>query len=972
MIFRTLRMKGFRKFVDQTIHFGPALNLLIGPNESGKSTVHHGILAALYGLSPERSRVPETVSKSSAISWHTDRNCVLELEYECAGITYRLVRDLSAGVAELHRRANGNGDWTMLSDTPKGVARRISEQTRIHSVAVFNRTVSVRQSDMAEIRGLKEIGKTVEALLTGSLRTTPHEAKIYIEKNYLTALKKRDKRNKPGKIDELEDRLRNLEEESCRVEECSRRRDECRERLRDLETRLPESEKRHDHLTALLDKAKERQQLLDDSEKAREQLEVLQARLERGQLLTEKIAALRNSRLQIDPAGNLDSTQIGDDLRKIKERRVSLDKHKTANRTRTESLRQQVSKATALEMELEQKSEELKALGRVSEADIDALKAALEEALGKSREESRKIEDVNKRLDEMRAALATAQNQLDTQPDLADASSVEEGWHRKRVLVDEKEKSLAIISEELKTAKETQSGRGSYGNLLIILGVIVLVTGAVLGFTVSLWFFVVMGSGALILGADVFLAVLNSVAVKKNIVVEEKRQEEVKAELRSLKEELSTLLSDLGVSENELPDLIRHVRDIQTRRKTLNHDIEQLETRKGGLEEASSAASDALCALAAKWEYSSPESLAQKLEQAAVIHDQRGDIVTHMRGVVGVSRDDSPVAELQQLRGTLEELEREADALDTEEEQIVSEEGMLLEKLGVRSVDEASARLRELQALRNSIEKETRECEGVLMENSLDSLKGFVEELQLRTGRIEIVLRNDFADFAPDLDQTESWRLERERVSKRIQETKSEIDKVRGQLNQLTETNIPPLEVLLGEKDYTKSEIARHQCTLKAAERAIEVLDNIQQKPAHLPIVEKAASRHIEILTDGRYRHVIVSAAWDRIDIEDANGRRIEPGQLSAGTIDQLYFAFRLAAIESFGEGEHLPLLLDDPFVNCDAERFELAMQTVLALAHSGTQVIYFTLDEEIASCSTEWQQNGLDVTLTTLRRDPS
>jgi DNA repair exonuclease SbcCD ATPase subunit len=50
MKLRELRIAGFGRISDRAIAFGPRLNIVVGPNEAGKSTLAAAIVASLYGL----------------------------------------------------------------------------------------------------------------------------------------------------------------------------------------------------------------------------------------------------------------------------------------------------------------------------------------------------------------------------------------------------------------------------------------------------------------------------------------------------------------------------------------------------------------------------------------------------------------------------------------------------------------------------------------------------------------------------------------------------------------------------------------------------------------------------------------------------------------------------------------------------------------------------------------------------------
>jgi DNA repair exonuclease SbcCD ATPase subunit len=78
-------------------------------------------------------------------------------------------------------------------------------------------------------------------------------------------------------------------------------------------------------------------------------------------------------------------------------------------------------------------------------------------------------------------------------------------------------------------------------------------------------------------------------------------------------------------------------------------------------------------------------------------------------------------------------------------------------------------------------------------------------------------------------------------------------------------------------------------------------------------------------------------------------GALLGADSLSGGAADQLYFALRVTAGEQLSRGgERLPLLLDDPFVQYDAARLEAALALVVELAGEH-QVFLFTCEQHQA-----------------------
>jgi uncharacterized protein YhaN len=120
------------------------------------------------------------------------------------------------------------------------------------------------------------------------------------------------------------------------------------------------------------------------------------------------------------------------------------------------------------------------------------------------------------------------------------------------------------------------------------------------------------------------------------------------------------------------------------------------------------------------------------------------------------------------------------------------------------------------------------------------------------------------------------------------------------------------------------------------------------------PRVIQLASEHFATLTVGRYRRVFVPAGG-KGELRVSDGRRDwSAEQLSRGTREQLYLAFRLAVIEDFGETRGaLPLVVDDILVNFDLERTRGTLRLLSKLSKHH-QVIAFTCHPWLRECFEE------------------
>ena len=98
------------------------------------------------------------------------------------------------------------------------------------------------------------------------------------------------------------------------------------------------------------------------------------------------------------------------------------------------------------------------------------------------------------------------------------------------------------------------------------------------------------------------------------------------------------------------------------------------------------------------------------------------------------------------------------------------------------------------------------------------------------------------------------------------------------------------------------------------------------------------ASLVLEELTEGRYTHIALD---DKLQIKiNTPDRLLDVRQVSYGTMNQIYFALRMAAGDVLSGGRPLPIVLDEAFAMYDDERLAAALRW---LERSGRQVILFS-----------------------------
>lgn len=147
------------------------------------------------------------------------------------------------------------------------------------------------------------------------------------------------------------------------------------------------------------------------------------------------------------------------------------------------------------------------------------------------------------------------------------------------------------------------------------------------------------------------------------------------------------------------------------------------------------------------------------------------------------------------------------------------------------------------------------------------------------------------------------------------------------------------LQERLGELDETGEEHMelerRKKAAMQAAEKIRELSGSLQDKMKK--DLNFRASQIMGEITGGKYTRLIVGADLSLCLFSE--GRKIPVTQVSRGTVEQIYFALRMAAGELLHDEEY-PVILDDAFVYYDEKRLSQVLEW---LYQNKKQVIILT-----------------------------
>jgi len=286
-----LRLVEFRLFGDHEFLFSPGMNVIRGPNESGKSTVVRALVAALF----EKPHADNIFTRSD-LRWGAKEKPVLEMEFEHEGASYLVVKDFRLRTVLLEEL----GSSSRLT-TPKAVGARISELLGFRDPAQFERTACVTHDQMMNISSdrpgarklvdlLREVvvGERESAALRSAIGTLSGEIDElrrgleHPAKNPGTIVRlQREREAMISRQKELTGGMTELDSERSRLKEVDRLLGEKERRLENLRELLDKNLKGID-LEKRMDESRRRFEFADRVKDAGDELERIEAEIERS------------------------------------------------------------------------------------------------------------------------------------------------------------------------------------------------------------------------------------------------------------------------------------------------------------------------------------------------------------------------------------------------------------------------------------------------------------------------------------------------------------------------------------------------------------------------------------------------------------------------------------------------------------------------------------------------------------------
>lgn len=176
-----LKLRNFKKFDQGEWNFSPGLNIILGKNEAGKSSMQAALFTALFTDATTKARN----FFEQVVSWQSQsRDIYLELEFNVPNAQYWLKRDFGQGKQEFH-----SSDGQIRSDDYQRIAGLLWEKLQIPNEEVFLASAFIRQSELTNIQFTRDLRAALQKVTTVSSQGGNVEANLVALEKELQQLK---------------------------------------------------------------------------------------------------------------------------------------------------------------------------------------------------------------------------------------------------------------------------------------------------------------------------------------------------------------------------------------------------------------------------------------------------------------------------------------------------------------------------------------------------------------------------------------------------------------------------------------------------------------------------------------------------------------------------------------------------------------------------------------------------------------
>lgn len=221
------------------------------------------------------------------------------------------------------------------------------------------------------------------------------------------------------------------------------------------------------------------------------------------------------------------------------------------------------------------------------------------------------------------------------------------------------------------------------------------------------------------------------------------------------------------------------------------------------------------------------------------------------------------------------------------------------------------------------------------------------EKLQLNLQALKNNIGDDYKQLKSFNEAGRDFEEQEAVLTAQVQNAQKHVNELQSQLAELkvSSRNLTDSDAVFAQnqnlanlKSQLKDESITYLSNLLASNwigRSLDLASN-----ERFPKMINSAQKYFSILTGQRYKKIIFDKKIKVVSADNKETKEVK--YLSRATSEQLYFALKLAFVEQIADDISLPILIDDAFVDFDAQRTEYISELVKNLS-SKMQVLIFT-----------------------------
>jgi uncharacterized protein YhaN len=910
MKIKTLTPSAFGKFrASSPIEFSDGLNIVRGDNEAGKSTLQSFILGMFYGFKKEgKTRISRHPEYERYRPW-TGSDYRGTMTYEEGGRTYRIERSFDPDLTRVFDDNTGEDITHLFSQD----SRKEYDFAHRHfglSAKEFRNTVWIGQLGSPQEPGLgAEIQGKLESILQGGSEDVPLVRALSVLADERAKIKA--PRSVKAKLDIIQREIADLRQE---LKLAAEREEELRgwlieasdlskEKLR-LEGLVSEGELELAYLRYWMLKG-----LLNEAGEIESDISGLMARLSEAQWAKDIPEGSEQQYQAIKQEKDIifrRAAEAKDEARRLNERLEALEAKLAAAGALAESGVDEAALASLYSRYLSAKANTYKSERAANDARRE-LRAAEEEGRIKGYPD----EEFNKDI-------------------IEEAEDLQE-----TVFLTERAKAqLDVEAERARSVVASRNPRGAAGWLYALslgaLGIAVALT--VMAMPMS-W--AAFGVAVVLFAAGVFRqrsAAQLRRAGEEALAEKEREVEEQVQRIAAAKAALSDYLAGLGARSVE--ELRAVARELDTFRARLRNARDRYEIAHKYWFEASQEFSTIEKEMVGVLKASGCLESGETVTEAAVDTFRRklADLSTDKHNLKGlkerICENDALLQNLEERLSTVSIRERDllaacrVDSVSELERKLASKKEY---DEATRSLAEARARQaallsgRDLAAVEEEVAALAAEVEGspesvdsgadhpAVSERDYEAKRRAQDDLKSRLSEIDLRLAG--------LQNGIRLRTQEGRSSSEIEED-------------------------LARKQAVEEELIDERDALDLAHSTLTELSKSLRRE-FAPALNKHVGEILGRITSGKYTDIKISPDLEMSLVHPDTGKQVETGLLSGGTIDQCYFALRVAIAKAITKKEEFPFFLDDSFVQYDDKRLAGALEILSQLAQRHQVLIF-------------------------------